>query len=416
MDFRENMTSRERVIAALDHRKPDRVPIDLGGTVMSGIMAEALVRLRRSLGLDNRPVKVYDVFQMLGEVELDLVEKLHVDVLPIDPPAISFNIRHERYKPWTLFDSTEVLVPGDFNIEVDSDGSWLLRDGGRMDRPVVGRMPKDGYYFENLETLKQSDEIERPDLSTLKERYMLTDEELEYMAGRASTLRKCTDKALVIGAWHISGLGRVGSLTNFLLLVGIDREYVKDYLCAKNEVVMQNLELLWQAIGSNADVIGLDGTDFGTQRCELISPMHFQELYAPLYKKQNAWVHENTTWKTLQHCCGSIAKIMPMLAEAGLDAINPVQCSAEGMDPRWLKKEFGQDLVFWGGGVDTQSTLPFGTPDDVREQVRQRIEIFAPEGGYIFCPVHNIQHGTPSENIIAAYEAAYEYGWDMDRR
>lgn len=414
MADREKMTSRRRVIAALEHREPDRVPIDLGGTVMSGIMAEALVRLRRSLGLEQRLVKVYDVFQMLGEVELDLVDRLHIDVLPVEPPALFFNVKRERYKPWRLFDGTDVLVPGDFNIEVDSDGSWLIRDGGNLDRPVVGRMPKGGYYFENLEILRQNDDIERPDLATLRDRFLLRDEELKFMADRASTLRDSTEKALAIGFWTKSGLGRIGSLTNFLLLVGLDREYVKEYLQVKNEVVMENLQLLWQAVGSNADIVGLDSMDFGTQRCELISPLHFKELYAPLYKRQNLWVHEHTTWKTFQHCCGSITSIMPMLVETGLDSINPVQCTAQGMDPRWLKEEFGKALTFWGGGVDTQSTLAVGTPEDVYQQVKERIQIMAPGGGFIFCPVHNIQYGIPTENIIAAYEAIYEHGWYID--
>ncbi|NPV53451.1 MAG: methyltransferase [Firmicutes bacterium] len=377
---------------------------------MSGIMAEALHRLRRELGLEEGIVKVYDVFQMLGEVELDLVERFHVDVLPVEPPALFFGIRREDYKPWQLFDGTPVLVPGDFNVEIGADGSWLLHEGGKPSAPVVGRMPKGGYYFEDLSLLQRSDDVERPRLEDLREQCSLTDEELMVMAERAAYLRSHTDKALVAGFWLKSGLGIIGSLNNFLLLIGLDREYVKEFLHAKHEIIMENLKRLWRAIGDNIDVVGLEGFDFGTQRSELISPSDFYELYIPYYKEQNAWVHEHTPWKTFQHCCGSITKILPMLVETGIDALNPVQCTAAGMDPVWLKDQFGSHLTFWGGGVDTQSVLPYGSPEEVRAQVRDRIRIFAPGGGYVFCPVHNIQYGVPAGNIVAAYEAAYEYG------
>lgn len=410
MAMNETMSSRDRVIASIEHRQVDHLPIDLGGTAMSGIMAEALHRLRRALDLDGSPVRVYDVFQMLGEVEMDLVDRLHIDILPVELPAVSFGIRRERYKPWSLFDGTPVMVPGDFNIETDSDGSWLLRYGGRPDGRLVGRMPKDGYYFEDLEFLAQSDCIEWPDLNSLRDKYLLTYDEIAFMAARAVELRLSTDKALVAGLWPKSGLGRAGSLTNSLMLIGLDRGYMKEYLHAKHEIIMENLKMLWDAVGDSIDVVGLDATDFGSQRGELISPQHYYELYVPLYTKENAWVHKHTSWKTLQHCCGSITRILPMLVEAGVDALNPVQCSAEGMDPVWLKREFGSEITFWGGGVDTQSTLAFGSPDEVREQVRERIRIFGRGGGYVFCPVHNIQYGAPVDNVLSAYEAAFKFG------
>ena len=410
MNFAQRQwTSRKRVLAAVEHKEPDRVPIDLGGTIVTGIMAQALDQLRRHLGLKERRVKVYDVFQMLGEVEMDVVERLHIDVLPVETPAIWFNIRRENYKPWKLFDGTPVLVPGDFNVEIDDKGNWLLHDGGDPKKPIVAKMPRNGYYFDDLKLIGSSSELQRPSLNRLKEDYLLTEDELEFMAKRASFLRKETDKALIAGFWMKSGLGIIGSMSDFLSLIALDKGYVREFLNRKQKIVLENLRLLWEALGENIDIVILEGSDFGAQNSELISPADFNELYLPHYRQQFSWVHENTTWKTFQHCCGSITKILPFLIDAGLDIINPVQTSAYGMDPIWLKQQFGDKITFWGGGVDTQHTLPFGTPDDVRSQVIERLNIFAKGGGYVFAAIHNIQLKIPIENILVMFEAVNEF-------
>lgn len=406
---KQQWTSRKRVLTTIEHKKPDRVPIDLGGTLVTGIMAQTLDQLRRCLGLQKRRVKVYDVFQMLGEVEMDVVEKLHVDVLPVETPAVWFNIKRENYKPWKLFDGTPVLVPGDFNVEIDDEGNWLLHDGGTPKKPIVAKMPRNGYYFDDLKLIGSSNELQRPSLNSLREEYLLTEDELEFMAKRASFLRKETDKALISGFWIKSGLGLIGSISDFLSLIALDKGYIREFLNKKQEIVLENLRLLWEALGENIDIVILEGFDFGGQNSELISPADFNELYLPYYKQQFGWVHENTTWKTFQHCCGSITKILPLLIDAGLDIINPVQTSAYGMDPTWLKQQFGDKITFWGGGVDTQRTLPFGTCDDVRNQVLERLNIFAKGGGYVFAAIHNIQLKTPIDNILAMFEAVNEF-------
>jgi len=158
------------------------------------------------------------------------------------------------------------------------------------------------------------------------------------------------------------------------------------------------------------DIIGMEGNDFGAQNTELFSPELFEDLFVPFLRVQNDWVHRHTRWKTWYHCCGSITRILPMMIDCGVDVINPVQTSAAGMDPAWLKRTFGSRVVFWGGGVDTQRTLAFASPAQVAAEVRERIRIFAPGGGFVFNPIHNIQQGTPPENIVAAYEAAREAG------
>ena len=404
------MTSRERVLKALNFEEPDRVPVDLGGTLMTGIMAQALDRLRKHLGVDNRPVKVYEVFQMLGEVEADVVERLGVDVLPVEPPVQFFGLRRENYKPWKLWDGTEVCVPGQFDVEVDAAGDYLMHDEGDAGKPVVARMPSNGFYFDMPSMTETHFDFEPPPLDEAEKENHLSTEELEFLQARAEKLRKETDKALLLGCWGQMGLGGVGSIPDFLMLLAMDQGYVRDLFAIRTETAIGNLEKLKRYLGDSIDIVGLDGSDYGSQKSELFSPDWFADLYAPGLTEQNDWVHENTNWKTWQHSCGSVPRLLPILVDTHLDIINPVQCSAAGMEASWLKQQFGRDLVFWGGGVDTQRTLPFGTTQEVIEEVTERVEVFAPGGGFVFNPVHNVQHGTPPENILAAYDTAREVG------
>jgi hypothetical protein len=404
------MTSRERVMAALNHQEPDRVPIDLGGTVMSGIMAQALDRFLKSGG-DNRKVRVNELFQMLGEVEMDLVDRWDLDVLPVEPLSFFFDIPRQDWKPWTLFDGTEVFVPGAFTVDIDDDGSWLLRKGGDPSQPVEARMPENGFYFDIPATSKFDMDWEPPSIEQERNDWKPpTDEELRFAADRAAHLRKHTDKALIFTSAGWWGLGLPGSIPEALTLLASDPAYVNDLLDMKVEVGLRNLEIAYTALGDSVDLMMIDGQDFGTQRAEMFSPRAFEELFAPRFAALAGWVHEHTPWKVWQHSCGSIPNLIPQLVEAGIDALNPVQTTAEGMDAAFLKSEFGDRLTFWGGGVDTQRTLPFGTPEEVFEEVRERIQVFAPGGGFVFAAVHNIQASTPPENIEAMLESVRHHG------
>jgi hypothetical protein len=400
------MTSRERVLKALDFQEPDRVPLDLGGSIMSGIMAHPLDRLRRHLGLEHRPVKVYEVFQMLGEVELDLVERLGIDVLPVEPPVQFFGLRREGWKPWRLWDGTEVLVPGRFAVETDPEGGLLLHTAGDPARPVEGRMPRGGFYFDMSSLTDSHADYRPPPLAQVRRENRIEAEELEALQARAEHLRRTTDKALFLGCWDKLGLPWVGSIPDFLVLMLTDRAYVKDLFAARTETALANLEKLKHHLGKSIDILGLDGTDYGSQNSELFSPELFAELYVPYFKIQTGWVHRHTAWKTWLHTCGSVTRLLPLLVEAGVDILNPVQTSAAGMDPAWLKGRFGRRIAFWGGGVDTQRTLPFAGPEEVAAEVRSRLRTFAPGGGFVFNTIHNIQQGTPPENIAAAYDTA----------
>jgi hypothetical protein len=395
---------------AINHEEPDRIPLDLGGTIMSGIMAHALDRLRKYLHMQSRSVKVYELFQMLGEVEMDLVDRLGVDVLPVEPPIQFFGLRREKWKPWKLWDGTNVLVPGQFAVEEDREGNWLLHSEGDPAKPVEGKMPKGGFYFDMASFIEAHLDFSPPALSEVKKENQLTVEELEFLAARAEKLRRDTDKALVLGCWGKVGLRWVGSIPDFLCLLALDHGYVKDLFAVRTETALKNMEKLKKYLGDTIDILGLEGSDYGSQKNELFAPDLFEELFLPYLKEQNDWVHRNTGWKTWQHTCGSVTRIIPMLIASGLDIINPVQTSAAGMDPSWLKSEFGGKITFWGGGVDTQKTLPFASPEEVEQEVAKRIRIFAPGGGFVFNAIHNIQQGTPPANIVAAYDTARKTG------
>ncbi len=407
------MTGRERVLTALDHREPDRVPLDLGGSFVTSIAATSLDRLRRHLGFAERPVKVYDCFQMLGEVELDLVERLDLDCLPIDPPALTLGLRRADWKPWTLMDGTEVLVPGQFNVTVTDEGDWLIAPYGDNSRPPTARMPRNGFYFDTIGYGDFHPDWEPPPIEETRkasEGWLARDEDLAWFADHARQLRQSTDKCLVLGCWGYAGVSYVGALVDFWCLLARDPGYVNELFAISTEANLKKLELLWEAVGDNADVMTFSGLDFGTQRSEWFRPEVFAEIFLPHFRRQFDWLHEHTTWRIFEHSCGSIANLVGMLTEAGLDALNPVQTSAAGMDPAWLKSAYGDRLSFWGGGVDTQATLQFGTPEEVRAEVAERLRVFGPGGGFVFCPVHNIQPNTPPENIVAAYDTARELG------
>jgi uroporphyrinogen-III decarboxylase len=185
-------------------------------------------------------------------------------------------------------------------------------------------------------------------------------------------------------------------------------EYIKYVFDKQTDIALVNLQRLKEKVGNKIDVLFVCGTDFGTQISTFCSKDTFRDVYMPYYQKVNNWIHENTTWKTFKHSCGAIEPFIPLMIESGFDIINPVQCSATGMDPQLLKDKYGKDIVFWGGGVDTQKVLPFGTPEQVKEQVKQRLDIFGKGGGYVFNSIHNIQANTPTENLVAMFEAFKE--------
>jgi uroporphyrinogen-III decarboxylase len=417
------MTSRERVATALSHREPDRVPLDLGSSGTTGIMVTTYAKLRQRLGVNSRPPKVTEVLQMLGEVELPALEKLGCDLLPLSLPAGFFGIPYRDWKPWRTFEGVEVLVPGQFNPVTDESGDLLLSPNGDPTKCPRGRMPHNGYYFDIIPYQDPID-WDHLDADGFAAQFARFDEPtLEHLRTISEQLYEHTDFAL-LGSFGGAGLGDMPVVMaselespkglrkydDFLMAHLTHPEWIEDIYARQTEVALENLKLYREAAGDRISAIFMSGTDFGSQRGELISPDLYRRLYLPFHKRMNDWVHANTTWKTFFHCCGSIYHLIPSFIEAGVDILNPVQCSAANMEPERLKREFGDRIVFWGGGVDTQKTLPFGTPDEVRAEVRQRIRTFAPGGGYVFNSIHNIQAKTPVENVLAMYESARDFG------
>jgi len=419
------LSSRERVNLALNHKQADRVPLDLGGSGTTGMHVDSVYLLRQALGLDppGTPVKVIDPFQMLGEIAPDLVAKLEVDVLPLAKPVTDFGFRLEGWKPWNTFAGTPVLVPDGFNTEPDANGDILLYPQGDRSAPPSGRMPKGGIYFDTIVRQPTVDDTTLKVEDNLEEFAPISDKDLEFLRDEAERLYRATDKAILfspggtsfgsfsatpgpslrrpkgirsVEEWQMSTITR----PNHLLRI-IERQ------C---EIGLANLAKIAEAVGNRVTAVITSFTDYGAQNGPFISLRTYRTLYKPFNKAVNDWVHRHTTWKTFTHCCGSVRALLPDFVEAGFDILNPVQTSAARMDPVELKKTFGDVLSFWGGGIDTQRTLPFGTPQQVREEVRQRIEVFGARGGFIFNPVHNVQARAPVENIVAMYEAVREYG------
>jgi hypothetical protein len=349
---------------------------------------------------------------MLGDVEMDLVERLGLDVLRVDLPGARVGAHGGAMRQWEPFEGVTVTVPESLDVGPDGEGGWLLYRGAGEDRKPAMHMPEGSFYFDTIGYGQWNHDFKPPPLEEIRRRsesWHLHEPSLEALAERARHLRETTDKALHMNAGGL-GVCYIGRLTDFLCLLAEDPDYVYDCFQINAEVAMQNLEKMWEYVGDSIDLLWISGLDLGSQRCELISPETFERVYVPAFKPQYDWIHENTNWRTFRHCCGSIANIVEPMAEAGVDALNPVQTTAAGMDPASLKERVGEKVTFWGGGVETQGVLQFGTPDEVREQVAERVRIFGEGGGFVFCADHNIQPNTPPENIIAAYETARKTG------
>lgn len=395
-----SMSSRERVLASINHLSPDRLPLDLGATRVTGIQPGILTRLHQHLGLTASPVKVMDVWQMLAWVDQTTVDLLGADALPVPRLVMDFNMRLNSWRPWQLGDGTPVEMPGNFVAHEDGDGSLVIY----LNSEIVARKVASSPYFDKVLEMRMS--YTNPSVEDIP-LITLSDEELAWRRHWAETLRAETDKALV-GDFGLN-LGRWGSYQEWLYTLGADPDFVRRWYDRKIENLLENVKLYAEAVSNNIDIFWLM-EDFGTQKGMMISPKSFKELVAPCYKRLFSWIHENTAWKIFFHSCGGIYPIINTLIDCGIDILNPIQTSASGMDPNRLKTEFGSRITFWGGGIDTQDTLPFGTPDNIRKQVYERIKIFGPGGGFVFNPIHNIQDDVPVENLIAMYEAVHEYG------
>jgi hypothetical protein len=419
-----SMNSRAHITAACDHTVPDRLPVDFGGGFQTGMAVSVVYQLRQRLGLDppGTPVKVVEVYQMLGEIGDDLRGALGIDTVPLYGTGTMFGFPAREFKEWQLQDGTPVLVPVDFNTQYEPSGVLMQYPEGDRTAGPSGCMPAGGHFFDAIirqepiveERLDPVDNLEEfgPVADAEIEHYRQQSERLYAQSGRALF---CTFGGLTFGdialvpATFLKRPRGIRDIAEWYMSTVTRRDYIKAVFARQAEIAVENLARLHAAVGEHISVIQTNGTDFGTQKGPFCSPATYRDLYLPYQKKVNGWIHEHTKWKTFMHCCGGIAPLLDLVVEAEFDILNPVQCSASGMDPRWLKKNYGGRLVFWGGGVDTQRTLPFGTPEDVRREVRKRIEIFSEGGGFVFNVIHNIVAGTPIENVLALFETIRQF-------
>ena len=417
-----SMTGRERLAAALDHRQPDRVPVDFNGTAVTGLHVKCVIGLRRHYGLEERLVRVHEPYQMLGWIDDDLQVALGIDVEGVYGPDTMFGFRNENWTPWRMDDGTEVLVSGNFRTAKDANGDTLIFPGGDRAAPPSGRLPRNGFFFDTIIRQGPIDEDGLDPADNLEEFGPVSEDTLDHFE-RESRRAGATGRG-IIASFGGTALGDIAlvpapglkhpkgirDVEEWYVSTLTRRPYVHKVFEGQTERALANLEKIRSRVGDQVQAAFICGTDFGTQRSTFCSVADFRELYMPYYKRINGWVHRHTAWKTFKHSCGAVAALIPSFIESGFDILNPVQVSAAGMDPRTLKRDFGRDIVFWGGGVDTQKTLAFGTPAEVRAEVLERCEVFGRDGGFVFNAVHNVQANVPVANIAAMFDALRELG------
>jgi uroporphyrinogen decarboxylase len=400
------MNSRERVLTALRHQEPDRVPIDLDGMASTGIMAIAYNRLKAYVGMRGGETKVYDIGQQLAHPEPPLLERFGVDVLPLTRAPLGLNPVHPAWKPWTLPDGSPASVPSDFRPVQNERGDWLILD---TEGHTIRRLPAGGLYFDQVyhplaeaTTVAEIEALELPDLS---------DDELAWLRREACRLHETTDKAIMghFGGSILEAAQSLRGWDRFMMDMALQPGLAQALAQKLADHYVANLPHYLDAVGDYIQIIQM-GDDLGTQRGPQMSPEMYRRIIKPYQRQVYQYVKTNSDLYLFLHSCGSIYRLIPDLIELGVDILNPVQISAAEMDPARLKREFGRDIVFWGGGIDTQQVLPHATTEQVRQHVQHLLGIFAPGGGYVFCQVHNIQADVPPENIVAMFEAALAFG------
>jgi uroporphyrinogen decarboxylase len=409
------MTSRERVLAALNHQEPDRIPIDLSGHRSSGIAAMAYARLREFLGFPKRPIRVYDPVQQLAIVDEDVLQRFRVDTVEL---GRGFALEDKYWAEWVLPDGTPCLMP-EWAKPERQNGEWVLRS--KQTGTIIARMPQGVWYFEQA----NFPFLEREDLDRLEaelEECMwsaIASPPGPIVAGAAGEkllvegarkLRQQSDRLMVglfggnlleLGQWFYRN-------DNFFMLLAGEPARAHRFLDKLMEVHLRNLDRFLRTVAEHLDVI-MFGDDLGMQSGPQVSPAMYREFFKP--RERTLWhiVKQRAPHLKIQlHCCGGVRELLPDLIDAGLDAINPVQITCRGMDPAGLKRDFGRQLTFWGGGCDTRDVLTKSTPGQVREHVRRLIDVWRPGGGFVFQQVHNILADVPPANIVAMYDAAAE--------
>ncbi len=406
------MNSRERVLCAINHQEPDKVPIDLSAMRSTGIMAIAYNRLKQYLGYTTGETLVYDVIQQLAQPEQEILDFVEADVVDLGRVFLD---RPNDWRDWTLPDGSPAKIPVWVPL-TPHNGGWVVRSA---DGTVIGKMPADVEYInqcywplmewtdESLGHLPEAmNKVTWGALPTAPWHQPLTDESLAEITRRAKNLYETTDYAIMVAfGGNLLEWGQfLRRFDNFLLDIAENPKRVEALLDKLVEIHLANLEKILPAIGDYVQIIQM-GDDLGTQSASQISPRTYRELFKPRHKIIYDYIKKHSNAHIFLHSCGSVAELLPDLIDIGVEILNPVQTSAGGMEPERLKREFGRDITFWGGGCDTQEVLPYHTPQEIDRHVKERIDIFAPDGGFVFAQIHNIMSNVPPENIVAMYEA-----------
>jgi len=414
--------SRANLQKTLNHQQPDRMVVDFGASPVTGIHCLLVEKLRDHYGLEKKPVKISEPFQMLGEVEEDLQEAMGVDVIGVSPSSDMFGNPMKDWKEWKTPWGQVVLVPGSFTVSVDEQGDTLMYPQGDASVAPSAKMPRVAYFFDAVIRQEPLDESKLNPEDNVEEFALIGAADLEYW-------KRVLPKAAQKGKGILANFGGTG-IGDIALVPGLNLKAPKgirdvadwymstlmrpDYLHyifeKQTDVALENLSKIKDIAGDLVDVAYICGTDFGTQDSSFCDLDTYEALYAPYYRKINNWIHAHTPWKTFKHSCGAVEPFMESFISSGFDIINPVQINAAGMDPVLLKEKYGDRLVFWGGGVDTQKVLPFGTPEEVKKHVLRQCEILAPGGGFVFNTVHNMQANVPLENVLTMLEAIRQFG------
>jgi len=415
------MTRRDRILSALAHVAPDRVPVDFGSTTVSGMHASCVEALRNHYGLERRPVKLFNPYTCLGMLEDDLLDALGIDTIGVFPRMTTFGYPNEGWKEFRMPWGQVVLVAEQFRTRVDANGDLLMYPQGDTSAPPSGRMPVGGYFFDTIIRQEPIDEDRLDPRDNMEEFGRVSEPDLRHL--REGVTRVAGSGRAVVAAIGGTGFGDIAlvpapflkhpkgirDVEEWYISTLTRQDYVRAVFSRQCEFALERLAQVQAVVGNAIDVLYVCGTDFGTQASTFCSLETFDRLWAPFYRQVNDWIHRHTTWKTFKHSCGAVEPFIGRFIELGFDILNPVQTTAAGMDPRTLKTRYGDRVVFWGGGVNTQWTLPFGTPEQVRAEVLGRCEVFAKGGGFVFNAVHNVQAQTPVENIVAMLDAVREF-------
>lgn len=411
-------TSRDRVRYAIEHKEADRIPIDFGAMRSTGIATIAYNNLRKKLGITKGLARMYDFIQQLAYPEKEIRDLFHIDIIDAGQAFLNDD---SDWREWTLTDGSKCLIPKYLNVEIDEEGTVLLKNN---DNVILGRKPKSSLYVDQSywvykdlpkipDTFNDKDLVKQLWAISSPPWYLniFNDNDYKLFINNIKKLHDETDYAimLAVGCNLFETGNFLRGMENFLCDIYLDKNGTERLLDKLVEGYMKFLDRVLKGVGEYVDLLQF-GDDLGLQNGPFMSPDVFKEIFKPRYKKMWDFVHNNSSCKIFLHSCGSVYELLPHLIDAGFDVLNPVQTTTMNMGAEKLKKEFGKDITFWGGGCNTQDVLPYKSPKEVKKDVKERIEILGKGGGFIFNQIHNVLADVPPENVVAMFEAAYEYG------